>query len=68
MEVHNHSFVGHIGPVIVAASMVLDHKSLQAAVRMLARTAEAVTRGDHSPTKTKGDSSLPAVVGILPRP
>jgi len=63
---HNHSFVGRIGPVIVPARMALDHKSLQAADRMLARTAGAVTKADRLRKKTKGGNSLTAVTTILP--
>ena len=58
---HNHSFVGRIGPVIVPARMALDHKSLQAADRMLARTA------DRSGMKAMGGNSPPALTSILPR-
>jgi hypothetical protein len=54
---HNHSFVGRIGPVIVPARMALDHKSLQAADRMLARTAGVVTTADRSGMKAMGGNS-----------
>ena len=64
---HNHSFVGRIGPVIVPARMALDHKSLQAADRMLARTAGVVTTADRSGMKAMGGNSPPALTSILPR-
>jgi hypothetical protein len=63
---HNRSFAGRIGPVIVPTSMALDHKSSQAADRMLARTAGAVTKADRLRKKTKGGNSLTAVTSILP--
>lgn len=65
-RVHNHSFVGRIGPF--PTSMTVDCKSSHAAHRMLVRTAGAVTREGHRPTKTKGDNSLIAATGILPKP
>jgi len=46
--------------------MALDHKSSQAADRMLPRTAAAVTKADRLRMKTKGGNSLTAVTGILP--
>jgi hypothetical protein len=61
-RVHNRSVGGHTGPV--QTSMAVDCKSLQAADRMLARTAGAVTREGHLPTKTKGGNSLTAVTDI----
>jgi hypothetical protein len=62
----NRSFAGRIGPVIVPTSMALDHKSSQAADRMLARTAGAVTKADRLQMKTMGGNSLTAVTSILP--
>src|SRR5215831_11329496 len=58
--VHNHSFVGRIGLVIVPTSMAVDHKSSRAADRTGVRGADQM--------KTKGGNSLPAVINILPKP